>query len=71
MSSLRQTKINPYQLFPDVRMKRVTKHPHKMCNFKLCIEFIKSCPSFVFILDPIKSIFIFYKTYKVLALDYT
>lgn len=59
MSSLRQIKINSYQLFPDVRIKRVTKHPHKMCNFKLCIEFIKSCPSFGVLPNPIKSILIF------------
>jgi len=48
MNLLEQTKINPYQLFPNVKIKHVIKHSYKMCNFKLYTEFIKSLPNFKF-----------------------
>jgi len=55
-------KINLYHIFPDPKIERVTKHPHRICNLELCMEFIaKSCPSFKFnyLTGPHKSIFIF------------
>jgi len=41
--------MNLYHIFPDAKIKRVTKYPHRICNLELCMEFIaKSCPSFKF-----------------------
>lgn len=40
--------MNLYQLFPDAKIKRVTKYSHRICNFEPYMEFIvKSCPSLV------------------------
>lgn len=53
--------MNLHHILPDAKIKSITKHPHKICNLGLCVEFIaKSCSSFKFdyLTGPHKSILI-------------